>query len=112
MNVSSLIPRPESCEPFRRDALNSIPAVAGCYVLTTAMGIILYVGLAVNLRNRMQQHLSSKAKTMPTSAGKAVLFWWVASDRNNALERGWLNQHKIQTGLLPILNCLDSPVSC
>ena len=112
MNVGELVPPPIRAEPFRRDRQSHVPAVAGCYALTTLTGLILYVGLTVNLRARMGNHLDTPEKVSPTPHGRAVFFHWLAPADTQAVERAWLNAHQLATGLRPVLNKADSPVSC
>jgi len=50
-------------------------------------------------------------KVAPTAEGRAVLFQWLECRDINAVERGWLNMHRVRHGRLPILNSIDSPVS-
>ena len=111
MTVDDLLPRPIASEPFRRDRQVHVPAVRGCYVLTTASGTILYLGLSVDLRGRMGQHLDAPEKVAPTVDGRAVLFHWLEVDNIEAVERGWLNSHRVAEGRLPILNKMNSPVA-
>lgn len=112
MNASDLTPCPAANVLFRLSSFRQVPNVAGCYALTTSDGEILYVGLAVNLRNRFQQHLENPEKTGVTKHGRAFLFHWLDYDpRNlNKLERSWLNQYAAIHGCRPILNKMDSPV--
>lgn len=112
MIVGELVPCPTGVEPFRRDRLVGVPATSGCYALTTALGLVLYLGLASGLRARMKQHLDTPAKVLPTPNGRAVLFHWIETTTLEAVERGWLNSHRTAEGVLPILNKADSPVSC
>ena len=91
--------------------LRFIPTEKGCYVLTTVMGQIIYVGLTSNLQARFQQHLDTPEKVLPTTRGKAVFFHWLLSETLETTERGWLNAHVVAEGALPILNKAGSPVS-
>ncbi len=112
MNVTHLVPMPVFSEPFRRDRQRHIPQISGCYALTTVAGHILYLGLATTLGQRFEQHLDTPSKVAPTVEGRAVLFHWLATEERDATERGWLNAHRVVESRLPLLNKLDSPVSC
>jgi hypothetical protein len=111
MNVEQLSPSPKNKEAFRLSREAFIPNRAGCYVLTTFSGVVLYVGLAKNLRKRMRNHLDTPEKVNVTSAGKAILFYWYECADINKVERTWLNTHIEHTGCMPVLNKVFSPVS-
>lgn len=111
MNVTQLVPKVEDHQPFSRDRLRYIPALPGCYALTTVQGHVLYIGLATSLANRCAQHLDNSVKTEPTNEGRAVHFYWRQESLIEALERGWLNAHRVVEGRLPLLNINDSPVA-
>ena len=113
MNVSELTPKPKIALLFRLSSFRQVPAIAGCYVLTTSGGLILYIGLSENLRVRFQQHLDNPEKTGTTEQGRAFLFHCLDCDNGNLnqLERSWLNQYVVKHGSRPILNKMDSPVS-
>lgn len=109
MNVADLIPAPTHREPFNRSKERFVPEGAGCYVLSTFEGIILYVGLANNLRRRMKDHLDSSEKTGLTKFGRATLFYWIETPDTNTIERTWLNTHSYTEGSWPVLNKVSSP---
>ena len=109
MISSGLIPQPSHREAFRRNRERFVPKKSGCYVLTTFSNVILYIGLAVNLRRRMNDHLDDPQKTAETSLGRAVLFHWIESPDTNQVERTWMNIHNEHEGSLPLLNKLYSP---
>lgn len=111
MNLEKLIPPPVCKEAFRLDREKFIPEKSGCYVLTNFSGIVLYIGLAKNLRRRMNDHLKNPAKTNETVFGRAIMFHWLISDDLNKIERTWLNTHIENDGLLPVLNKIYSPTS-
>jgi excinuclease UvrABC nuclease subunit len=111
VNVSSLNPSPTQSEPFRRDRANLIPQTSGCYVLCRYEGTILYIGLTVNLRRRMLEHLDVVEKTTETINGRATLFYWLETEALEQLERTWLNSYEIEEGVPPILNKAKSPIS-
>lgn len=109
MNISELIPQPTNCEPFKRSRERFVPDTSGCYVLTTFSRVVLYVGLADNLRRRMTGHLDDPTKTGETKLGRAILFHWIESKDTNKIERTWMNTHMVHEGGLPILNKIYSP---
>ena len=109
MNINLLVPAPTHCEPFRRNSERFVPENSGCYVLTTFSRTVLYVGLADNLRRRMNDHLSSPIKTSETELGRAVLFHWIEGSDTNKIERTWMNTHIEHEGILPLLNKMYSP---
>ena len=111
MKISCLSPLPDKSEPFLRRRERFIPDGPGCYVLTTFEGDVLYIGLSNNLRRRLNEHLSNKKKTQPTSEGRAVLFSWLETEELNKVERTWLNIHLQNEGKLPVLNRVYSPLS-
>lgn len=111
MNFDMLIPKPIYVETFRRNREHFVPEAPGCYVLTTFTGVVLYLGLARNLRRRMNEHLDSPVKIRTTALGRAVLFYWIESDETQKIERTWMNIHIQHEGRLPVLNSVYSPVS-
>lgn len=111
MNIGKLIPPPLFKEAFRISRERYVTEKSGCYVLTTFSGIVLYIGLAKNLRRRMHDHLNSLEKTNKTSLGRAVLFHWLESSELNKVERTWINTHLENEGALPLLNKIYSPTS-
>lgn len=111
MNVLDLKPQPEFKESFHPSREKFVTSKAGCYVLSTFAGVVLYVGLAKNLRRRMHEHLENSEKTAETPLGRAILFHWIESTDLNTVERTWLNVHLQYEGTLPILNKIYSPVS-
>ena len=110
MNIEELSPQPTSSQPFRRDRQKFIPDAGGCYVLTTFGGDVLYVGLAIDMRRRMGQHLDTPAKRAPTPLGRAVVFHWLSCADLQQVERTWMNIHIQHEGRLPPLNGAYSPV--
>jgi hypothetical protein len=72
---------------------------------------VLYVGLATNLRKRINDHLDCPEKTRETVKGRAVLFHWLETADINKVERTWMNIHIQHEGALPLLNKVYSPVS-
>lgn len=113
MNVAELAPPPSNRALFKLLEFRKVPHNAGCYLLTTFNGAILYIGLSVNLNKRFQQHLDNPEKIGLTENGKAFWFYFSEHDKNNLpkLERTWLNQYQTIHGRRPILNKVDSPVS-
>lgn len=111
MNLDKLMPPVTGSESFRKSRESFIPDVAGCYVLATFKGEVLYIGLATRLRRRVAQHLDNPGKTVLTPMGRAVMVHWRMADELEVLERTWLLTHEQHEGRLPILNRVHSPVS-
>jgi len=74
MKISELKPLPESKTNFKLSQYNFIPTFSGCYVLTTFNDDILYIGQAVNLRRRFEQHLKILKRHYRQKRGKHFLF--------------------------------------
>jgi excinuclease UvrABC nuclease subunit len=96
---------------FRRNNLRFVPERSGCYALTTIGQVILYIGLADNLRRRMNEHLDNPEKTAETTLGRAVMFHWMETSETNKIERTWMDTHIQHEGVLPVLNKVYSPVA-
>jgi hypothetical protein len=111
MNVSELIPQPHQFETFKRNRLRYIPDSSGCYVLATFTKTVLYIGLTVNLRRRMNEHLDNPEKTCELKLGRAVFVFWLECEDINKVERTWLNIHIQHEGKYPELNKMYSPTS-
>jgi predicted GIY-YIG superfamily endonuclease len=113
MNISTLNPLPTRCESFKRNRERFVPSKSGCYVLTNFSKDVLYLGLTVNLRRRMNEHLDDCEKTCETELGRAVLFFWLELNANdlNKVERTWQNIHIQHEGKLPTLSEVFSPTS-
>lgn len=109
MKVEVLVPRPVRRETFKRNRERFVPESSGCYVLSTFDDTVLYIGLSVNLRQRMNNHLDNPQKTGETKLGRAVFFYWLEAPDINKVERTWLNIHIQHEGVLPILNAIYSP---
>ena len=110
MNVNELVPRPNRSEAFRQSHVKFVSDSSGCYALCSAVGTVLYVGLAENIQRRMAQHLATPIKTQETPVGRAVLFYWLEAENIQSLERAWLNVHVQHEGVYPVLNRVFSPV--
>jgi excinuclease UvrABC nuclease subunit len=113
MKIDELDPLPTNKLLFKLSSYRSVPQESGCYVLTTFDGEVLYIGLTDNLYRRFHEHLDNPEKTSPTSAGKAIWFYFTCYDNANLqkLERTWLNQCSALYSNLPILNKVNSPIS-
>lgn len=111
MKIELLQPEPSKMEPFSRTRERFIPEKSGCYVLTTFGREVLYVGLAKNLRRRMNNHLDSEAKRAVTPLGRVSLFFWLECAQIETMERTWMNIHIQNEGALPLLNSVYSPVA-
>ena len=110
MKVSELDPQPSSKIPFRANQYLHVPKQSGCYVLSGIDEVILYIGLSINLMNRLLQHLDTPEKVAPTPLGRAIWFHWLIYENREKLERTWLNSHEIAEGKLPFLNTHHSPM--
>ena len=112
MKIEELTPCPTSRVPFKLASFKGVPQSAGCYALATFDGDILYIGLSDNLYARFQQHLDSQEKTLATTEGKAIWFYFIDYSAINLakLERTWLNHFAAIHGRLPILNKVNSPI--
>jgi len=113
MRVEGLLPVPEHRTQFAWSCHRVVPESAGCYALATFAGDVLYVGLATSsIRSRMGDHLDTASKRKGTALG--VPFWFhylvCAPDDVGAIERGWMNQAKLEDGRIPPLNRIDSPL--
>jgi GIY-YIG catalytic domain len=86
MNVDALIPAPTHKQAFRLAHRKFVPSRSGCYVLTTFVGDVLYVGLAVDLNRRLGDHLDTPAKTAETPLGRAVWFHWLETTKTNHVD--------------------------
>lgn len=111
MNTVDLTPTPTNRRPFRRNHQKFVPDRSGCYVLSTFIGVVLYVGLAEDLRRRMGEHLDTPEKVSATRFGRAVWFHWVETVQTNKVERTWMNIHIQSEGRLPELNRAYSPTT-
>jgi excinuclease UvrABC nuclease subunit len=113
MNVAELNPLPIQRTLFKLSSFKMVPKTSGCYILSTFDGVILYIGLSINLNKRFQEHLDNPEKVNATLKGKAFWFNFYAYDKGNLnrLERTWINQYRTAHGRLPILNKTDSPLS-
>lgn len=111
MKVFDLQPKATNDIPFSKKSTRFIREVAGCYVLTTFDGIILYIGLSKNLQRRFCEHLDNAEKIKPTKNGRATKFFYIQTEDLEKTERTWLNLHYQYEGELPILNKNNSPVS-
>lgn len=109
MNLSELVPLPIDKQPFRLSHQKFVPAKSGCYVLTTFTSVVLYVGLAEDLRRRVGEHLDNPGKTDATLLGRAIWFYWFETQDLNKVERTWMNIHIQHEGRLPELNLAYSP---
>jgi len=111
MTTARLVPAPDSAETFEPKSARFVPACAGCYVLTTFSGVVLYIGRTTNLRSRMKQHLADDEKVDLTPHGRATFFSWTASDEIEKIERTWTNTHIQCEGCLPVLNSVYPAMS-
>ncbi len=111
MLVSSLKPETEGRIQFLYSTLRTAPQNSGCYTLTAYEGEVLYIGQAIDICKRMEQHLEAGDKRRSTPWG--VAFWLYyrlcdARDLNN-LENGWFNEYLLKEGLMPFFNKMRPP---
>ena len=92
--------------PFRHSESFRVPERAGCYVLSSIYGAVLYVGQSVNLHRRIEQHLADDRMTSLTPLGLASWFCWQLVDDSELrpLETQLLFRFKAAEGELPPLN--------
>jgi hypothetical protein len=112
MNVSELTPAVLTRVAFNLREQKFVPNEAGCYVLATFEGTILYVGLTVSLNDRFRAHRNDDEKCRPTDLGRAFWFYYIPlPERELArVERSWQNQHMVCDAALPPLNRVASPI--
>lgn len=110
MKVEKLVPPPSGRLSFRRSHQKFLGPRPGCYALVTFSGVVLYVGLTINLHRRMGNHLDTPAKTAETAEGRAFWFYWKETAQINKVERTWMNIHIQHEGRIPILNSIYSPL--
>ncbi len=55
----------ETLPPALRDLLEALPERPGCYLFRDAQGEVIYVGKAVNLRNRVRSYFHASAQQHP-----------------------------------------------
>jgi Excinuclease ABC subunit C len=63
--------------------LKTLPKQAGCYLLKDAQGAVLYVGKAVNLRQRVRSYFQKSAQHTPKVARmvrKIADLEWIVTD--------------------------------
>lgn len=113
MKIDQLKPLPGNKRKFHLSQAKYVPERSGCYAITTFDSEILYIGLAINLRNRCEQHLDTPGKTSETVLGRAFWFWYLEWSENHLenLERSWMNLYLADEGSLPVLNKIYSPIS-
>ncbi len=113
MKVNELNPKIIEKIEFQLNKVKFVPNKIGCYVITNFQHEIMYIGQTVNLKTRMQQHLENPEKTKLTLIGKAYYFYYKTIEHENdlnRLERGWLNNHELREGQIPILNAVRGPI--
>lgn len=113
MNVAELVPVIKERYQFTFEFHKFVPQVAGCYVLTTFDGHVLYVGLTDDLHRRFGEHRDNRVKCAPTPQGTAFWFYHLTLSEadTHRVERTWLNGHMDAHGALPILNKINSPTT-
>lgn len=114
MKVDKLRPSPINKVNFEYTLLKALSQSLGCYVLCSYDHEIIYIGQAKNLRQRLLQHFDSSKLTEVTKFGKIFYAYYIELNEPNEInttERGWLTMHELETGSLPPLNKVRSPVS-
>lgn len=99
---------------FEYSQLKCLPQALACYVLSSYDQEIIYIGQAEKLRQRLLQHFDSSKLTEITKFGKIFCAYYIELTELNEInttERGWLIMHELETGSLPPLNKIHSPVS-
>ena len=87
---------PESLPPM----LNGLPAKPGCYLMKSADGAVIYVGKAINLRNRVRSYFQPSAdhgrKVAELVAHVADIEWIVVGSELEALilEMNLIKRHR------------------
>lgn len=106
MKIMEVSPLFKGRLPFRWDANDGVPAVAGCYILATAFDDVLYIGQTNNLRRRMAEHLRSDRMVLPSDAGRAWWFYYALMPASKVVEceQGLLVNHRLADGCWPVLN--------
>jgi excinuclease UvrABC nuclease subunit len=112
MNVFELQPPPIKNILFQRDQYLLAPELSGCYILANTDNNILYIGQAVKINQRFQQHLDNPEKIRPTQEGIAWRFWFLEYDSKKLsfLENSWLQEFQRKEGRLPVLNKVQAPI--
>ena len=114
MKVGELNPAPAGRIRFngwRQRAAS--PLSPGCYVIASFNDDILYIGQSARIGGRMRSHVTDSRKRQPTPIGTAYWLYYRAcesGDELNALERGWVLQHKTREGgAMPPFNKIMPP---
>lgn len=113
MNVNALTPTAGAPLSFDYESVRRLSAEPGCYVLTNFTGDVIYIGQAVSLRARLEQHLDAGRHRELTIYGRASLVRVLVLESPLMIsthERGWLNQCELADGMLPPLNKIHAPV--
>ena len=113
MKITALTPTPGTPAPFEYRTVRAIGVYPGCYVLTNASGVILYIGQAACIRSRLVQHLDAGRHREMTARGTASFVSILTLEdpiQLNAYERGWINQCELADGFLPPLNKVRGPL--
>lgn len=107
MKTEKLVPLIEKTVEFDFSRQKLIPETFGCYAISNFESEIIYIGKAVNLKQRFGQHLDNSEKTGMTKLGRAYWFSFrlcVDEYEISRLERGWLNHFELNMAELPLLN--------
>lgn len=112
MRVDALKPRPQERLSFDRGSVARMKPGSGCYVLASRSGRVLYIGKAVDVRRRLEQHLDDPAKKGDSRIGFTVAVWLDRCDVDDVaeLESEWTRQHEMgASGRLPPMNSIRPP---
>lgn len=111
MLALELNPAPKCRLKFSYAQIDWVPKASGGYSLVAFENQILYIGQAVNIRRRIEDHLGNEEKREKTPYGK--IFWlsyFLCSEMElNEIENGWANQYKLKHGELPFFNKVSPP---
>jgi hypothetical protein len=113
MKVADLRPAVDKKVRFSLSDQKLVSSMAGCYVLASISGDVLYVGLASNLQRRFGQHREDETKRQAVAGMIAASFHWhLCAEAGMArVERGWMGQYETMHGTLPPMNKVYSPIS-
>lgn len=76
-----------------------LPAEAGCYILASGGGEVIYIGQSNNLRRRMSEHLR-----VGRLQGAWFYYLQLPAERVLEYEQRLLSKHRFREGQWPALN--------
>ena len=104
MFVDQLHPKVENRVDFSLASLGVTPEVAGCYVLSSFQGDILYIGKTKSLHKRLEQHCNDLEKQQRSPVGVVQFMYYrvCSAAEMTELERAWTAQFAMRNkGALP-----------